>query len=118
MKNKDIALIVGFFALFAILVFTTPFIENKTSSYIWALFFIIVIAIVLIWILLSVTKTPKEEIIENYKKQPKILQILEIIFIIVFAYELIIMKSLQISLIILCIILLIHFCKWFFKKEE
>lgn len=116
--KKDLAFIIGLVILFAILIFATPFLDNKTSSYLWIILFMIIAIIILIWIISSIAKIPKEEMIVRFKTQAGIIQILDIIFVIVFIYELVTIHALKISAIILFIIILIQFSEWFFKKEE
>ncbi|WP_297825803.1 hypothetical protein [uncultured Methanobrevibacter sp.] len=58
------------------------------------------------------------KIIDYFKKQPLIIQILDILFILVFTYEIIALKTLSISWAILFLIVFIPFCQWFLKKEE
>ncbi|AMD18331.1 hypothetical protein TL18_10115 [Methanobrevibacter sp. YE315] len=58
------------------------------------------------------------KIIDKFRNQHIIVQILDIAFILVLIYELVTMKTLSISLAILFLIIFIPFCQWFFKKEE
>lgn len=57
-------------------------------------------------------------IIDEFRKQPIILQILDIVCIIVLIYELLTMRSLTISWILLFLIVVIPLCQGFFKKED
>ncbi|WP_458456140.1 hypothetical protein [Methanobrevibacter sp.] len=58
------------------------------------------------------------KIIDAFRKQHIIVQILDIIFIIVLIYELITMHSLLISWILLFLIIVIPLYQNFFKKEK
>lgn len=58
------------------------------------------------------------KIIDEFKKQHIIVQILDVLFIILLIYETVTMQILSITWIILFLILVIPFCQWFFKKEE
>lgn len=58
------------------------------------------------------------DIIDKFRKQHVIVQILEALFIIVLIYEIITMQILSITWIILFLIIFIPFCQWFFKKED
>lgn len=118
MKNKDILLIVAFLILFSILTFTTPLIGDKTASMLWLLFFIVIGLLVIIWILISLNKLSTEELIERFKKQPKIIQILDLGIVILLIYEFLTMQNIQITGIFIFLLFFIPFCQWFFKKEE
>jgi uncharacterized integral membrane protein len=58
------------------------------------------------------------KIIDKFKKQPAIIKVLDVLFIVVLIYEILTMHVLAISWAILFLILAIPFCQWFFKKEE
>jgi len=57
-------------------------------------------------------------LIEEFKNQHIIFKILDILFIISLICEITLFRSLNISLWILGLIIVIKFCEWFFKKEE
>lgn len=118
MKQKDIILTLILFLLFVVLIFTTPFVEAGISSLIWIAFFGCISLILIIWIIISALKTSKENSMKNFKNQPLMLQILEIIFIISIVYEAMTFQNFKISGLILFIILIIWFIDWFLKKEE
>lgn len=117
MKDKGIISIMLLFAILAMLIFITPFIENKTSSYIWILYFIIIGVLAMIWIMTSISKNPKE-IVEKFRKQHTLIQILDVAFIMVFIYGIITMNVVSITWILLALLVAIPLCQWFFKKEE
>lgn len=58
------------------------------------------------------------KIIDAFRKQHIVVQILDILFIIVLIYELITMHSLSISWILLFLIIAIPLCQSFLKKEN
>lgn len=118
MKNKDIVLIMILFILFVVLIFTTPFMDSNMTTRLWVLFFIIIGVILLIWVIISFLKTPGNEIIEKFKQQHKIVQILDVIIVVLIVYELITMQDLHITWLILFLIIIIPFVQWFLKKEE
>lgn len=117
MKDKDIISIMLLFVILVMLIFITPFIENRASSYIWILFFIVIGVLAAIWIITSVSKDPKE-IVEKFRKQHIIIQILDVAFIMVFVYGIITMNVVSITWILLGLLVAIPICQWFFKKEE
>lgn len=117
MKNKDIILILALMILFAVLVFTTPFMENKIQTHIWISFFMIISLIGIVWAIISLKKYSKEDLISRFKEQPKIVQILDILIIILIVYEIITLQSLQITWLLIFLVIAIPFIQWFFKKE-
>lgn len=117
MKDKDIISILLLFAILAMLIFITPFIENKTSSYIWILFFVIIGVLAIIWIITSISRNPKE-IVEKFKNQHILLQILDVVFIAVFVYGIITMNVVSITWLLLGLLVAIPLCQWFLKKED
>ena len=68
MKNKNMALIIALFIIFAILIVTTPFIGNRNASYIWILFLIIAIGLITVLAISSIDRNP-HKIVEKFKKQ-------------------------------------------------
>ncbi|MBQ6512158.1 hypothetical protein [Methanobrevibacter sp.] len=56
--------------------------------------------------------------IDKFRKQHILVQILDVIFIIVLIYGLITMQISPILWIMLFLIVFIPFCQWFLKKEE
>ncbi len=58
------------------------------------------------------------KLIEKFKKQPTIIKILDLIFILVFAYAAITMKVLEVSPILLILLAVIPFAQWILKKEK
>ena len=60
----------------------------------------------------------KMSLIDAFKNQHIIIQILDVLFVISFIYEVITLNSVNISLWILGLLIIVEFCKWFFKKEE
>jgi hypothetical protein len=116
MKHKDISAIMILFLLFIVLTFVTPFMETGIADNLWISFFGVVGLIVIIWILISLTS--KENSIESFKGQPILLQILEIIFIASFIFEIITVQHVKIAGYILFLIFVIKLITWFFKKEE
>ena len=115
MKNKGILTAAAIFVLLIIIVFLSPFVENKIASTIWFLFFILVGILVILWVL----KTSNLKPVENYKKQPKTTQILTIACAISLIYDFINLESgIHISVFVIGISIIIEFFIWFFKKEE
>lgn len=116
MKNKDLLITIILFILFIIMIFLSPFVENKTAGTFWSLFFIAITVSVILWVVKKlITSKPTE----TFKKQPKILQILIILCIISMIYDFINLGSgIYISVIVVGISIIIEFCMWFFKKEE
>ena len=98
------------------MIFLSPFVENKTASTFWLLFFIAMAVSVILWVVKKlITSKPTE----TFKKQPKILQILTILCILSIIYDFINLGSgIYISAIVVGISIIIEFCMWFFKKEE
>lgn len=117
MKDKNTLSILLLFAILVILIFVTPFIENKTSSYVWILFFIVIGVLAIIWIVTSISKDPKE-IVEKFRNQHIILQILDVLFIIVFIYGIITMNVVSMTWVLLILLVAIPVCQWFLEKEE
>ena len=118
MKNKNMFSIMILFLLLLVLIFATPFMDGVIAGYLWIAFLGFVGLIIIIWMLMSILKTPKEDSINNFKNQPVILQILEIIFIASFILELITVQNVKIAGYVLFLILIIKLAIWFFKKEE
>lgn len=58
------------------------------------------------------------EIIEKFKRQHITVQILDIIFIILFIYEIITFPALNETWIMIILLFFILFCQWHFKKED
>lgn len=118
MKNKDIILVLTLMMLFVVLVFLTPFMDNNASSLLWIAFFMIMASIIILWTIISLTKFSKEDLIKKFKKQPKIVQILDIAIIILIAYETITLNPVHITWLLIFLIIVIPFVQWLFKKEE
>lgn len=116
MKDKDIISIMLLFAILVMLIFITPFIENRASSYVWILFFIAIGVLAIIWIMTSISRSPKE-IFEKFTKQHILLKILDVLFIAVFAYGIITVNVVSITWILLGLLVAIPVCQWFLKKE-
>lgn len=57
-------------------------------------------------------------IFEKFKNQHIVLQILDVLFIVVFIYGIITMNVVSISWILLSLLVAIPICQWYFKKEE
>lgn len=117
MKDKNIVYILLLFAVLVMLIFLTPFLENKASGHIWTLFFIIIGFLAMIWIITSTGKGPKG-IIEIFKNQHSILQILDVLFIMTFVYGIISMNVVSMTGILLCLLVLIPVCQKFLKKKN
>lgn len=117
MKDKNIICILLIFAVLMMLIFLTPFLENKASSHIWILFFIITGILALIWTAISSVKDPKG-IVERFKNQHIILQILDVLFIMTFVYGIISMNVVSITWILLCLLVMIPVCQQFLKKKN
>lgn len=115
MKHKGTISILSLFVILVMLIFITPFIENKASSHIWIIFFIIVGVLAMMWIMTSTGKNPKE-IVAKFRNQHILLQILDILFIAVFAYGIITLKVVSITWILLSLLVIIPICQWFLKK--
>jgi len=118
MNNKDIILIVILFIIFGVLIFTTPSMDGRISLDIWILFIAAIFAAVIIRIIISHRKKSKNELIEKFKNQHIVVQILEIAFILLFLYELISVQQLRITSYIFGLLVLALFIEWFLKKEE
>lgn len=117
MKNKELIAVIIALIIFAILVFTTPFTESKTASTIWMMFFTAIFLIAIIWILVKVFKTPKHELVENFKRKPAVIKILSVAIIISIIYYAITQTHIEIPILLLGIA---SFYELFFdfKKEE
>lgn len=118
MKDKVTFSILVLFLLLIVLIFATPFLGSSIAGTLWIAFFGIVGLILIIWIAISIFKTPKEDSINSFKSQPVILQILEIIFIATLIIEIITVQNIKIAGYVLFLILIIKLVSWFFKKEE
>ena len=117
MKHKDIIAIIIIFLIFGVLTFTTPYLDSQMSGMLWTLFFIIG-GTLIVFLLLSISKIQKISM-EEFKKQPKILQILDVLCIAALIYAIIdINNGYAIFMLIFGAVLIITFLKWFFKKEE
>lgn len=117
MKNKDLIAAITLIAIFLILIFLTPVIDDRSSGIIWVLFYIIGSSLVVIWILSL--NTSKITSIEEFKGQPKIMQILEAICVISLIYDIThIDNEFYISAVAIGVMVIVYFCMWFFKKEE
>ena len=117
MKDKNIIYVLLLFAVSVMLIFLTPFLENKASGHIWTLFFIIIGVLAMIWIITSTGKGPKG-IIERFKNQHCILQILDVMFIMTLVYGIISMNVVSIAGILLCLLVMIPVCQQFLKKKN
>ena len=117
MKDKNIIYVLLLFAVSVMLIFLTPFLENKSSSHIWILFFIITGILALIWTAISSVKDPKG-IVERFKNQHIILQILDVLFIMTFVYGIISMNVVSLTGILLGLLVLIPVCQQYFKKKN
>ena len=109
-------LITGLFIVFVILIFGQGVIGDE-KIFTWL--FLIIAAILIIYTIIQLIKTPNRELIENFKKNHIITQILIVITIVAVICDLILnpMKWTFSSIPILLLILAI-FCEWFFKKED
>jgi len=58
------------------------------------------------------------EIIEKFKKQNTLIQIIDLLFIIVLIYDILTIQLHPITIVLLFLMFFIPFCQWFFKKEE
>lgn len=117
MNDKNIVYILLLFAVLMMLIFLTPFLENKASSHIWILFFIITGILAVIWIAIPSAKNSKG-IVERFKNQHIILQILDVLFIMTFVYGIISMNVVSITWILLCLLVMIPVCQQFLKKKN
>lgn len=122
MNNKDIILIVTLFIIFGVLIFTTPSLDGRISLDIWILFIAAIFAAaiirIIIIIIISHRKKSKNELIEKFKNQHIVVQILEIAFIVLFIYQLVTVQQLRITSYIFGLLVLALFIEWFLKKEE
>lgn len=117
MKNKDLIAAMTTIAIFIILIFLTPVMDDRSSAIIWVLFYIIGSSLVVIWILSL--NTSKNMRIEEFKRQPKIMQMMEAICVISLIYDIThIDNEFYISAVAIGIMVIAYFCIWFFKKEE
>ncbi len=57
-------------------------------------------------------------LIEKFRKQHILIQILDILFIAILIYEIITMEFHSITIVILFLLFFIPFCQEFFKKED
>ena len=57
-------------------------------------------------------------LIEKFKNQHIVIKILDIAFVVSFAYEAVTLKNIQITLWIACILVLVECFKGFLKKES
>lgn len=55
---------------------------------------------------------------EKFRTQHIVLQILDVLFIVVFIYGIITMNVVSITWILLTLLVAIPICHWYFKKEE
>lgn len=117
MNDENIVYILLLFAVLMMLIFLTPFLENKASSHIWILFFIITGILAVIWIAIPSAKNSKG-IVERFKNQHIILQILDVLFIMTFVYGIISMNVVSITWILLCLLVMIPVCQQFLKKKN
>ena len=117
MKDKNIIYVLLLFAVSVMLIFLTPFLENKSSSHIWTLFFIITGILAVIWTAISSGKDPKG-IVERFKNQHIILQILDVLFIMTFVYGITSRNVVSITWILLGLLVLIPICQQYFKKKN
>lgn len=118
MENKEIIGIISAFIIFTILVFATPFMENRYSSTLWMLFFIFIFAIILIAIIKTLIQTPKHKLIDDFKNKHIIIQILDIASIILLIYSAITLKNLEITTMIICLTIILETLGPLSKKEE
>ena len=87
--------------------------SNETSCIVWALFFVIGA-----FLILSQIKT-KNVILNGFKKQPKTMQIFEVMCVISLLYDIThINNEFYISTIIIGLAVIVNLYMWFFKKEE
>ena len=99
--------------LFFILQFLMAWTRNEMITIIW-----IIITVILAILISKSLITQKTRILDEFKKQHVIIQILIIAFIIIAIFELITIQTFSISWIIFIILAIFGFYKWFFKKEE
>lgn len=118
MNNKDIILIVILFIIFGVLIFTTPSMDGRISLDIWILFIAAIFIAVIIRIIISHRKKSKNELIEKFKNQHIVVQILIIAFIVLFIYQLVTVQQLRITSYIFGLLVIALFLQWFLKKEE
>lgn len=119
MNPKPEITITGLFITFAILVFGSAMTGLAIFNQIlMILSFIIVPAIILVILLRTVIKMPKSKIVENFKNQHPMTQLLETVTIISIISELIAIGSISFSAIPFLMLMIAIFCEWFFKKEE
>ena len=58
------------------------------------------------------------KIIEKFRKQHIVVQILDMIFVILFIYEIITFPAINETWIMIVLLFLIPVCQWYFKKED
>ena len=117
MKNKEIISILVLIGIFAILTFATPYIENRTASYLWISFFMLVAVLMMIGIIASIAKN-QNEILERFANQHVLVKILDVVFILVLLYGIMTLNVISITWILIILIALIPICKWFLKKRK
>lgn len=99
--------------LFFVMQFLMVWTKNEIITIIW-----VIITIILALLILNSLITQKTKILDEFKKQHVIIQILIIAFIMIAVFELITIHTFSISWIIFIILAIFGFYKWFFKKEE
>lgn len=111
MNEKKILeiLVISFFIMQFLMAWT----RNEMITIIW-----IIITIILVLLILRSLITQKTRILDEFKKQHVIIQILIIAFIITAIFELITINTFAIAWIIFLILVILEFVQWFFKKEE
>lgn len=116
MKSKGIILAICLFIIFIMLTFATPFIEGRHSSLIWMLFLTGIMVLGIVWAIIKLKNTPKEELIERCKKQPITIQLVEISAIVSVIYESVFCGfNYRMSIVLIGILILYDL---FLKKEE
>lgn len=113
MKSKAV---ISILAILAILIFATPFMENKTASTSWILFFMLIGVMAMILTVTLISKNPNE-IVEKFRNQHIILQILDVVFLMVFVYAIATENVVSVSWILLGLIAIIPICQCYLKKE-
>lgn len=117
MKNKELIAVIIALIIFAILVFTTPVTESKTASTIWMMFFTAIFLIAIIWMLVKVFKTPKQEIVKNFNKKPVVIKLVSAALVISIIYYAVTQTHIEIAITLLAILSLYEIFGDF-KKEE
>ncbi len=119
MNLKPEVWITGLFILFVILIFAYPLTGNGTYNNLLFILIFVAIPLIIIFLLIKAfVKTPKSEIINNFKNQHIITQILIILTIISLIVDFIMNKMITWSSIPFLLAMIAIFCEWFFKKEE